>query len=206
MRRKNVIFLYILSVLLFISCASKGMMNGRVIDKSNGEPISNVKIIIPEFDTTYMTDSDGNFSIEDLSTGMYTIEIKKAKYHGIKPNVLVEKEKTNYLQFELVKRVMEHGTYKVEHKGCVICTTSGIIEGRIFDFTTGEPLTKSEIIVIGKNIKIAPDLNGYFFLKEMQPGKYNLEIKKTAYYTKIYEGIKVEIGKSTVLYPRLFQK
>ena len=206
MKKINVILMYLYSILVISSCASKGMIKGRVIDKSSGEPIPKANIIVEDIDTTYVTDSDGNFSIEDIYSGMYRIEIKTNKYHPIKPNILVEKGKTFFHHFELVKKIMEHGTYKVEYKECIVCSTFGIIEGRIFDFSTGEPLTKSEIIVIGKNKKITPDLNGYFFLNDMLAGTYSIEIKKTAYYTKIYEGINVEVGKSTIIYPRLFEK
>ena len=57
------------------------VMIGRVVDKLTDEPLERVVIRIPDTDIMTDTDSDGEFYIDEIPAGVYSVSfIKKASF------------------------------------------------------------------------------------------------------------------------------
>lgn len=61
----------------------KGIITGKLVDERTKEPIKGVKIKVVEDEMipTAVTDTEGNFTINDVLEGQYTLRISDEKYH-----------------------------------------------------------------------------------------------------------------------------
>ncbi|MCK4715979.1 MAG: carboxypeptidase-like regulatory domain-containing protein, partial [Candidatus Marinimicrobia bacterium] len=59
--------------------------------------------------------------------------------------------------------------------------TTGKIAGYITDAVTGAPLTGVNVVLMETNVGAATDLNGYYVILNIPPGKYNLKISMIGY-------------------------
>jgi len=69
---------------------------------------------------------------------------------------------------------------------------SGKISGRVVDAETGEPIPGANIIVVGKSLGAATNLDGYFYIINLTPGQYALEASFIGYQSQRQTGIKVQ--------------
>lgn len=70
----------------------------------------------------------------------------------------------------------------------------GKIIGKITDEETGEPVQGATIILKGTNKGAKTDLDGSYFILNIVPGTYEVEIKSIGYKTKIVEEVRVVGG------------
>ena len=85
------IFLAFLLVPHFIF-AQTGVLEGRVYDEINNEPIIGANVIITGTTLGASTDVDGNYRIENLTAGLYNLEVS---YLGYQTQTIFEAEVTN---------------------------------------------------------------------------------------------------------------
>ncbi|MBP6324097.1 MAG: TonB-dependent receptor, partial [Chitinophagales bacterium] len=85
---------FILALLLFPSIifAQTGIIEGRIFDEINNEPIIGANVTIKGTTNGATTDIDGNYKIEGLTAGLYNIEVS---YLGYETQTLFEVEVTN---------------------------------------------------------------------------------------------------------------
>ncbi|MBU0488572.1 MAG: TonB-dependent receptor [Bacteroidetes bacterium] len=79
--------------------------------------------------------------------------------------------------------------------------TTGEIKGRIIVEITGEPVPFANVYVEegDKLIGTTSDLDGYYTLKPLQPGTYNLNFSTVEYQKKVITGVAVNPGKITMI-------
>ena len=51
---------------------------------------------------------------------------------------------------------------------------TGTIRGFVYERSTGEPMSYTNVVIQGTNIGVQTDLNGYFSIPQLQPGTYTL--------------------------------
>lgn len=68
---------------------------------------------------------------------------------------------------------------------------TGIISGEVRDAVTKQPLPGANIIIVGTNIGAACDENGYYVIKNVFPGKYNLKASMIGYETSAYTEVTI---------------
>ena len=61
-----------------------------------------------------------------------------------------------------------------------------VLQGKILDESTGEPLTGAEVRVSGTEIKTYSDLNGNFIFSNLNEGQYDILIKMVSYQQTTY--------------------
>lgn len=86
----------------------KGAIDGRVIDKSTGQGLINVNIIIVDSHQGTASNADGEFRIDNLSPGQYTLQFsaigyKKATKHG----VIIKPDEVTSIEIKLEPTVIE---------------------------------------------------------------------------------------------------
>lgn len=84
-----------------------GTISGRVVDAKTGRPLPLANVFVQETNRGTMTDLDGNYTILDLPTGIYTIQ---ARFIGCKPsrvrNVRVIAGRTETVDFRLQEETL----------------------------------------------------------------------------------------------------
>jgi len=81
----------------------------------------------------------------------------------------------------------------------VYAGTTGKIAGKVIDRDTKEPLIGANVIITGKGIGAATDLDGEFFILNVPPGLYTVKISMIGYETQIFEKIRVQVDLTTKL-------
>src|SRR6056297_272653 len=74
----------------------------------------------------------------------------------------------------------------------------GMVKGFVTDLGDN-PMPGTNITVIGTNLGAATDDNGYFFIKNIDPGKYILRSSFIGYRDDILRNVKVKNDSVTVL-------
>ncbi|MGD9489082.1 MAG: TonB-dependent receptor [Calditrichaceae bacterium] len=75
--------------------------------------------------------------------------------------------------------------------------TTGKIAGRIIDSTTGEPLAAANIVLAETVLGATADLDGYYFIINIPPGKYQVEGHYIGYQSYIITDVKVSVDQTT---------
>ncbi|HPN37572.1 MAG TPA: TonB-dependent receptor, partial [Melioribacteraceae bacterium] len=105
---KIIILLFILFLSVNISFAQTGIITGKVVDKSTGEPLPGVNIKILGTDFGAATNIQGEFVVEKIKVGAYSIQASFIGYNTeIKTDVVVNSAKPIQLKFELIESVIQ---------------------------------------------------------------------------------------------------
>ena len=80
---KNSIVLLFLIVSLGVMAQNDFSANGQVIDQKTGEPIIGATLFIPSLKKGTTSDENGNFNLEKLTPGSYTIYLKSIGYRDV---------------------------------------------------------------------------------------------------------------------------
>lgn len=78
----------------------------------------------------------------------------------------------------------------------VFAQQTGKIAGRITDSETNEPLAGANIMILDTKMGASTDLDGEFFIINVPPGTYNLEVQMIGYATVRKEGIRVSVNRT----------
>jgi outer membrane cobalamin receptor len=78
----------------------------------------------------------------------------------------------------------------------LVATVSGKIQGTITDGETGEPIADANVLILNNDIGAATDEDGNFFILNVTPGSYTIEISCLGYGTKRIENVIVEYDKT----------
>ena len=68
-----------------------------------------------------------------------------------------------------------------------------VIQGRVVDKPTGEPLPGVNVIVTGTYKGAATDMDGRFKITGLAPGDYNIKASMIGYTVQLQTGIKVRL-------------
>src|SRR4030042_1849497 len=74
-------------------------------------------------------------------------------------------------------------------------TISGIIDGKVIDKITKEPLPGVNVIVVGTNTGAATDINGEFEIKNLDLGTYQIRVSMIGFNAVIKSDIVVNSAK-----------
>ncbi len=78
----------------------------------------------------------------------------------------------------------------------LIASMGGKIQGTVTDEHTGEPVTNANVLVLLTDIGAATDEQGNFFILNVSPGEYAIEVSCLGYGTKRVEKVIVEYDKT----------
>lgn len=82
---KGLLFiLFFTSFCLTTAFAQSNKVKGKVYDATDFSPLPGAVVILSELSKSYVTDANGNFKIEDVPSGHYTLEIKYVGFETIK--------------------------------------------------------------------------------------------------------------------------
>jgi outer membrane receptor for ferrienterochelin and colicin len=80
----------------------------------------------------------------------------------------------------------------------VLAGTSGKIAGKVIDSETGEPLSGANIVILETLMGAAADIDGDYFIINVPPGTYQLEVSMISYATKTITNVVVNTDRTTI--------
>ena len=94
--RPLAMFLFVLSLGCFagVAHAQTGTITGSVIDSELNEPLPGANILVAELERGAATNLDGEFTIENIPYGDYTLVITYIGYSTIRYSVTIDSELT----------------------------------------------------------------------------------------------------------------
>jgi outer membrane receptor protein involved in Fe transport len=102
-----VLFLFFL-IPGFLWAGNTGKIMGKVVDKSTGEPLAGVNVIIEDANQGAASDLDGTYFIIGIRPGTYTLVASYISYQDIRvSNVEVQMDKTTTIDFEMSSATLE---------------------------------------------------------------------------------------------------
>ena len=112
MPRHKRILLNILFLVFQIPClvwaGNTGKIMGKVVDKTTGEPLAGVNIIIENTTQGAASDLDGTYFIIGISPGEYTLVASYISYNDVRvSNVKVHMDKSTTINFEMSAETLE---------------------------------------------------------------------------------------------------
>ena len=91
MKIKTILFM-VLSLMSFtVFAQNNGGVKGKVVSRTTRAAIDGVKVTLTPGDVTTKTDASGNFVIENLAKGEYTLSFEAAEFEPLTLAVRVDK-------------------------------------------------------------------------------------------------------------------
>ncbi|MGD8780897.1 MAG: TonB-dependent receptor [Ignavibacteria bacterium] len=113
--QKAVLIFFILSTLLFTQNTPRGTLKGKIVDVDNLQPLIGVNIIIKDKNIGASSDENGNYVIENLQVGTYTVVFSYLGYESVaKTDVIIKSGRTIFLNAELKSSLIEMSDVVVE--------------------------------------------------------------------------------------------
>ncbi|SHJ60781.1 Carboxypeptidase regulatory-like domain-containing protein [Arenibacter nanhaiticus] len=108
MKKNKLYLLGFVFAVIFCGCEEEsiaehsfGTLTGTVVSKGKNIPLSNVKISTTPVSTTLFTDIDGNFQIEDIAIGKYSVQAEIEEFQTTFKAATIMEAKTVHIVFEL---------------------------------------------------------------------------------------------------------
>jgi outer membrane receptor protein involved in Fe transport len=77
--------------------------------------------------------------------------------------------------------------------------TTGKISGKVIDKGTNEPIIGANVVIEGTYFGAATDIEGYFYMNNVTPGKYTVKVSAIGYHKITIENVVVRIDLTTNL-------
>ncbi|WKN42136.1 carboxypeptidase regulatory-like domain-containing protein [Tunicatimonas pelagia] len=174
------------AILLSVACQETtiepelfGSISGLVMDDTDQPLTSAIIATIPPTAIT-MTDSSGQFTLEAVPEGEYTVTAEKGGYLNENTSILVNAAQATQLVVYLTKRQ----------------TPLGTLQGVLLDALTQNPIAGANITTQPPSVALLTDASGQFSVDSLPEGDYTL-IAKKAGYTKDSVAVAVSPGKTT---------
>lgn len=114
---------------------AQGSMSGTITDADTGEPLIGATVLVTGTTTGTVTDYDGNYAVENIPAGEYTVEASYTGFSTSKASATIEDGKTTTLDFQL-------GVSATELDMIVVTGTGGPVEKKKIGNTIGSISTK----------------------------------------------------------------
>ena len=98
----KVLLILMLAAVTFTSYAQDGGIRGKVVSRNGRVALSNVQVKIENLGLTVMTDKDGNFVIENLPKGDYTLSFATPEFEPLNLVVRVDQQNVKDLKSVII--------------------------------------------------------------------------------------------------------
>lgn len=104
---KKIFFTCLILLSSYLFPQQRGNLEGRVTDLANGDPLPGVNIILKGTYYGAASDLNGNFRINNISVGEYTMEVSLIGYKTVQfTGIKIERDKTLRIDVELEETVL----------------------------------------------------------------------------------------------------
>jgi len=166
-----------------------GTISGTVIDSETLNPLENVEITVEGTQYSTSTNSNGNYLIENIAIGTYSIIANANGYYTkIAPYKEVISDQTTIVDFNLFK------------------IPPGSVAGTIVESGTGNPIDGAIISILGTSYSAISNETGEYLIEDVGMGIYSIAVSANAYYPDTIHNQEVFEGEITFVDFSLLQK
>lgn len=147
-----------------------GSISGQIIDSNSSQPLSGITINVIRSNTliaSALTDANGNYRIDNLSPGSYTLTTASALFQVATQGAIVSSNQTQVVNLSLLDQ-------------------PGTLSGQITDQSNGLSLSGALISVLNGSNTLATvltDSNGNYVISGLAPGSYTVRVTLNTYQT-----------------------
>ncbi|KXS42424.1 MAG: lipoprotein [Candidatus Frackibacter sp. T328-2] len=142
-----------------------GMLTGRVLEDSTGNPIANVNVEIQETGVSTSTNSNGYYTFNNLRIGTYKLQISAVNYSTEEVSNVVVKE-NSVTSLNDVRLIKDPAT----------------IIGTVKSSLTDEPLADITVNLNETGTSVKTSLTGSFEFPNLKAGTYSISLSSDTYY------------------------
>lgn len=162
-----------------------GQISGRVTDAETGKPLQGAVIAI-EGQQPSRTDRQGNYELQNLTSGNYKIRVSGTGYSAETKSIKVREGNLSREDFalKLERRLTRQITEDANRSGIRISERQKIsaagVAGQVIDGRTRRPIAGALISIPGQP-RATTDSAGKFFIRNLTAGNYQIAVGKTGY-------------------------
>lgn len=153
----------------------KIIISGHIIAGGNGLPISGVVIELNGLETfSTLSDVNGDFKIDGIPPGNYQLLMSLEGFSQLSSSIFVKVgDKIDFGDIYLSKLEVDPETNDP--------VTTGIIRGKITDFTSGSPILGASVSILGSDLSATTNSDGFYQVTSVPAGKIQLLAKAGGY-------------------------
>lgn len=182
---------------ILLAAEQTGSIAGKVIDKNTGTPLPGVLIVLVGAHIAGCTNSDGTYKIDSIPPCEYLIKARLISYEDVLAAVAVSPDSTIIIDFSLVPTIIDHSQAICRIGERRDSLNTGILEGRVTDDSTKEPVISGGVWLDGTQLGSMCDYQGYYKIKNIPAGTYTIKVSSIAYYNKRVDSLVIQPGKTT---------
>jgi len=115
MKKTIFLILFTLTSVIYSQSNPTGNLLGKVVDNSTKSPLIGVNVYLKDGKTGASTDLNGNYRIENLPVGTYTVHFSYIGFNKVtKTDIIIKSKRTTYLNIDLQYSPIESETIVVE--------------------------------------------------------------------------------------------
>jgi TonB-dependent receptor len=104
-KTKFIISTIILFLLIEIAAAQNGILTGKIVDECTGEPMIGARVLIKEKSIGSITKINGDFRIQNIPPGLYTVVVTYIGYTTIEfPDVKIAEDQVKNIDFTMTEK------------------------------------------------------------------------------------------------------
>ncbi len=167
-----------LSTLYFELEQLPGTVRGTVYNDLSGSPFAQVQMEILPYDTTVITNFNGEYIVSGLpGSGNYEITAKKELFWDDKKTGI---------------NILPDDTVEVDF---ILAPHPGGLSGVVIDSTTKKAVADADIILSPGDFETKSNDQGIYSFPEVVPGEnYTISITKSRYYQRVIPGLSIASG------------
>ena len=172
-----------------------------VADNNTLEPIQGVRVGILGTTAYDITDKNGNFTIKNISLGVWSVQAQKSGYEA--ESLSIDTNRLSYITGKINRRDTTNKRiniyiYSLGFRGRKYINKheQGTFRGTVRDKDTYERINGASIYILGTSIKTTTK-NGEYIIKNMPIGTYSIQVKNDKYEQQTKTSVKSVIGVDT---------
>ena len=166
---RQIVFAF--AILLLSACqettinpVAMGTLRGSVTS-TFGEAVANARVETSPASSVVLTDSAGQFVIEGINAGEYTVTAKLATFRNETLTVTVAANQTTQAVFSLEPRA----------------SSLGSLSGTLLDAVSNQPIASASITTNPPSVALITNAAGQFAIDSLATGNYTLIVEKFGY-------------------------
>lgn len=202
MRHVSASVFFIVIILLIVippaAEAGTGKIIGKIFDAETGEWLKGVSVYVIGTDHRETTDRNGRFAIDSLVAGWHELLFVRKGYKTEKAEVTVTTETVRHI-FHVLEPASVRYASKTRNKGF----EKSHICGTLADSASGEPVIGANVMLVGTHRGAMSDFDGYFIIRNVEPGTYEIKISHLDYRMVLVPDVIVKPGSYVALWKKL---
>lgn len=172
------------------------VVSGRVVDGDSGTPLSGAIIELSgASDVSDVSDANGEFSLNNLVVGNYSISVSVDGFGELTLNTLLTSgSKANLGNLELSRLQIDPDTGDP--------VTTGFVRGNITDRRTAEPIENATVTVIGTDLSALTNAAGEYQLTSVPSGAVQVTVSALG-YGSVSGSANIASGQTLIFSPSL---